>query len=122
MNGLAVSAGTITRLRTIAEEEGTTPQELAERAIRRFLRYETRRKMQRETDVFRAMHAELRGRYPDQFVAIYRGRLIDHDADQLTLFRRVDERYPNVPVLIKQILLESEEVYTFRSPRIEDEL
>ena len=40
--GLAVSAGTMTRLKTIAAEEGATPQDLAEKAIRRFLRFKTR--------------------------------------------------------------------------------
>ena len=63
------------------------------------------------------MHAELRNRYPDQYVAVYRGKVVDHDPDQLALFRRVEERYPDVPVLIRQVAPEQEEVYTFRSPR-----
>ena len=116
--GLAVSAGTMTRLRTIAAEEGATPQDLAEKAIRRFLRSETRRKIQGETDAFRAMHVELWAQYPHQYVAVYRGRLIDHDPDQLALLQRVEERYPEAPVLIRQVLSEPEEVYTFRSPRV----
>ncbi len=116
--GLAVSAGTMSRLRTIAEEEGIPPQDLAERAIRRFLRSETRRKIQREINAFRAMHAELWAQYPHQYVAIYRDRLIDHDPDQLALLRRVEERYPEAPVLIQQVIAEPEEVYAFRSPRV----
>ena len=118
--GLAVSAGTMTRLKTIAAEEGATPQDLAEKAILRFLRFETRRKIQREDNAFCAMHAELRGRYPDQYVAVYRGKVVDHDPDQLALFRRVEERYPDVPVLIRQVAPEQEEVYTFRSPRVNE--
>ena len=118
--GLAVSAGTMTRLKTIAAEEGATPQDLAEKAIRRFLRFETRRKIQREDNAFCAMHAELWGRYPDQYVAVYRGKVVDHDPDQLALFRRVEERYPDVPVLIRQVTPEHEEVYTFRSPQVNE--
>jgi len=117
--GLAVSAGTLTQLRTLAKEEGTTPQVLAETAIRRFLRYEARRRIQREEDAFRAMHAELRGTYPGQYVAICRGQVVDHDPDQLALFRRIEERYPDTPVLIRQVTPEPEEVYTFRSPRVD---
>ena len=118
--GLAVSAGTMTKLRTIAKEEGTTPQELAEKAIRRFLRQEARRRIHREEDAYRAMHAELRSKYPDQYVAVFGGQVIDHDPDQLTLFRRVDERYPDALVLIRQVASEPEEVYTFRSPRVDE--
>ena len=118
--GLAVSTGTMTKLRTIAQEEGTTPQDLAETAIRRFLRYETRRRIQGEENVFRAMHTELRAAYPNQYVAVYRGQMVDHDLDQLALFRRVEERYPDAPVLIRQVTPESEEVYTFRSPRVNE--
>lgn len=118
--GLAVSAGTMTQLRTIAKEEGTTPQALAEKAIRRFLRYEARRRIQREEDAFRVMHTELLGTYPDQYVAICRGQVMDHDPDQLALFRRVEERYPDAPVLIRQVTPEVEEIYTFRSPRVDE--
>lgn len=117
---LAVSAGTMEQLMTIAQEEGTTPQALAEKAIRRFLRYETRRRIQREEEAFRAIHAQLRNTYPDQFVAICHGRVVDHDPDQLALLRRVEERYPDTPVLIRQITPEIEEVYTFRSPRVDE--
>lgn len=108
----------MTQLKTIAKDEGTTPQALAEKAIRRFLRYEARRRIQREEDAFRALHAQLRSTHPDQYVAICCGQVIDHDPDQLALFRRVEERHPDTPVLIRQVTPEVEEVYTFRSPRV----
>jgi hypothetical protein len=91
--GLVVSTGIMTKLSTMAKEEGTTPQDLAETAIRRFLRYEARRRIQSEENAFRAMHAGLRAAYSDQYVAVYRGQVVDHDPDQLALFRRVEERY-----------------------------
>jgi hypothetical protein len=118
--GLAVSAGTMTKLRTIAREEGTTPQDLAEKAIRRFLRQEARRRIRQEEDAFRAMHDELRDLYADQYVAVLRGHVIDHDLDQLALLGRVEELHPEAPVLIRQVTPEFEEVYTFRSPRVDE--
>jgi hypothetical protein len=45
--GLAISAGMMLKLQTIAKEEGTSPQLLGEKAIRRYLRHETRRKIRR---------------------------------------------------------------------------
>jgi len=56
--------------------------------------------------------------YPNQYVAVYQGRLSDHDPDQLALLQRVEEHYLEIPVLIRQVLAEPEEVYTFRSPRV----
>jgi hypothetical protein len=52
-------------------------------------------------------------------VAIHQGKLVDHDSDQLALYQRVDRRYRNTPVLIKQVLANPEEEYTFRSPTLE---
>jgi len=120
MTELVVSEKTIAQLNKIADDKGTTAQKLAEQAIRQFLRDEVRRVLQRESEAFCAMHAELFDKYPGQFVAIHQGRVIDWDKDQLELYTRLDEQYPDTPILIKQILPEPEEVYTFRSPRIEN--
>lgn len=117
MVGLAVSEETVAQLRKVANEKGTTAEELAEQAIRQFLREEARRLMQAEATAFRALHHELLSKYPNEYVAIYQKQLVDHDPDQLALFIRIDERYPDVPVLIKQVLPEPEEIYTLRSPR-----
>jgi len=120
MTELAVSAETMARLRQMADQKGTTTATLAEQAIRLYLRDETRRAIQHEADAFRAMHADLLARYADEYVAIYQGTLVDHDADQLALFTRIEKQYPDAPVLITQVLPEPEEVYTFRSPRFEN--
>ncbi|MBN1318174.1 MAG: hypothetical protein JXA42_22015 [Anaerolineales bacterium] len=106
------------QLNKIADDKRTTTQQLAEQAIRQFLRDEVRRVLQRESDAFSAMHTELYDKYPGLYVAIQQGQVIDWDKDQLELFTRVDEQYPDTPVLIKQVLPEPEEIYTFRSPRI----
>ncbi len=73
--------------------------------------------MQHEVDAFRAMRIDLLAKYANQYVAIYQGRVIDHDSDQLDLFLRIDKQYPDDPVLIRQVRSEVETVYTVRSPR-----
>jgi hypothetical protein len=118
MAELVVSAGTIAQLKRVADERGTTAEELAEQAIRQFLRDEKRRLMQQESAAFQAMHAELLVKYPGEYVAIHQGQMVDHDPDQLTLFTRIEAQYPDVPVLIRQVLPEPEEIYTIWSPRI----
>lgn len=121
MTQLAVSDTVISMLKHVAEARGTTTQNLAEQAIRDFLEHDTERQLQQEADAYRAMHGSLLPAYGGQYVAIYRGQMIDHDADQLALYLRIDQRFPNDPVLIRQVLPDPEEVYTFRSPTIETE-
>lgn len=116
---LAVNETTVAQLEQAARAKHTTPQRLAEQAIREFLRSEARRHMLSEMHAFSEMHEELLERYPGEYVAIYQGKLIDHDPDQLRLFQRVAQRYANLPVLIKQVLSDPEEVYSFRSPMLE---
>jgi predicted transcriptional regulator len=116
---LAVDKATIIQLEQVANAKHTTPQQLAEQALREFLRNEARQQMQSEMQAFRAMHAELLTQYPGEFVAIYQGKLIDHDVDQLALYQRTQQRHPNRPVLIKPVQEDPEEVYSFRSPLLE---
>lgn len=116
---LAVNEMTAAQLEQVAREKNTTPQRLAEQAIREFLRSEARRRMQREMDAFFQLHARLLVDHAGEFVAIYQGKLIDHDFDQLALYQRVEQRYRDTPVLIKQVLPNPEEEYTFRSPTLE---
>ncbi len=114
---LTLSLETLTQLRKVADERGNTVEVLAEQVIRQFLRQQAQQKMQREVDAFRTKHADLLASYANQYVAIYQGQVIDHDSDQLALFLRIDEQYPDDPVLICQVRPEVETVYTIRSPR-----
>jgi hypothetical protein len=80
---------------------------------------EEHRAMAREEIAYRTMHAELYAKYPDQYVAIYQGEVVDRDTDLEAICDRVDEKYPNEVVLIKRVLSTSEETFVFRSPRVE---
>ena len=101
----------------MAETRGIAANELAEQAIRHFLREERRRLLQRESEAFRALHEKLLTTHAGEFVAIYDGRLVDYDRDPESLLLRVDANYPMVPVLIKQVLSDPQETYLIRSPR-----
>jgi post-segregation antitoxin (ccd killing protein) len=94
---------------------------LAGEAIRTYLRFEAQRTMQQEAEAFRRLHAELLTTIPGQYAAIFQGQLVDHDLDQLALFQRIEARFPGMPVLIRQVRPEVEQVVMVRSPRIEYE-
>lgn len=59
--------------------------------------------MAQETVAYEAMHAELFGNYPGEYVAIYQQELVDHDADETALLNRIDARFPNKIVLLKRV-------------------
>ncbi|MCI0578169.1 MAG: DUF5678 domain-containing protein [Chloroflexi bacterium] len=72
---------------------------------------------EREKEAFRHLHPMLWQKYPREYVAIYGGALVDHDADRVALLERINRKYPDVFVLIRQVRQEPEIVYEHRSVR-----
>ncbi|MBE2202472.1 MAG: hypothetical protein IAE79_27925 [Anaerolinea sp.] len=80
-----------------------------------------RAQMEQEQAVFRRLHSQLLAQYPGEYVAVYQGRVVDRDADRLALAARIDEKYPQTVVLIKQVTAEPDKVLYMRSPRLVQE-
>lgn len=74
-----------------------------------------------EIAAYHRLHPDLWRKYPGQHVAIQNGRLVDHDADGLSLSRRIYSRYPNTFVLIRQVEAQPEREIQLRSPRFVEE-
>src|SRR5262245_41504960 len=91
--------------------------EAVERSFPVFYVDESRTQLEREVAAFEAMHAELWTHYPQQYVALYEGRVIDHDDDEVALLDRIDARYPGQVVLVRQVLIQPQGELNFRSPR-----
>ncbi len=72
-----------------------------------------------EMRTYIALHPMLKEKYLGQYVAIYQGKLIDHDPDHEALYRRIDAQYPDEFVWISPVEEEAIPTLTFRSPRIE---
>lgn len=77
--------------------------------------------IERERAAYLAMHSALLEKYKGEYVAVYRGRLIDHDPDFATLYARINRQYPDEFVLIRQVETQPERTYHFRSPRFAEE-
>lgn len=75
------------------------------------------KQMAREEAAYREMHAFLMKNFAEHYVAIHAGQLVDHDKDELVLLRRIDEKYPEDVVLLKQVRPLPESPLFFRSPR-----
>lgn len=119
MSEVMLSVTVTEQLERVALLFGETPEALAERAVREFLRAVTRQALHQEAQVFRARHTDLLQTYAGRYIAMYQGQVVDDDADQLTLLERIEEQYPHTPVLITPVVAEPEETYTVRSPHWE---
>ncbi len=119
MSTVMLSDKVAAQLRRMAVQVSETPEALAERAIREFLRAAARQAIHQEMQVFRARHAELLQTYEGRYIAMHQGQVVDDDKDQLALLTRIEAQYPDTPVLITRVVSEPEETYTVRSPRWE---
>ena len=108
-----------TELIPIAKQEDKEISELVTEALQRYLWEIKERRIDREMETYRAMHAELKHRFLGQYVAIHNGELVDHDADRRALSRRVRQKYGSVAVLITPVEEEPEREFLMQSPRFE---
>lgn len=72
-----------------------------------------------EKAAFIAFHPYLLANYPGEEVAIYQGKIVDHDMDGVALSLRIEQRYPNEFVLISPVTAKPMEEWVVRSPRFE---
>jgi len=114
-----ISEQVLAELAPIAEREDKEISELVNEALRRYLWEVRERKIDREMEAYRAMHAELKRRFLGEYVAIHNGKLIDHDTDRRALSRRVRQKYGNVAVLITPVEDKPERELLMLSPRFE---
>ncbi len=79
---------------------------------------EQRNEMLKQVAAFEAIEEELRQQYLDQYVAFHEGELVDHDADHTQLVRRINARYPEQIVLIRQVTDKEPAPIRLGSPRL----
>jgi hypothetical protein len=74
--------------------------------------------MRKEEEAYIEMHGKLVTKYLGEFVAIYQGRVVDCDPDEVRLVERIQMNYPDEIVLIRQVQPELPPPLYFRSPRL----
>ena len=74
--------------------------------------------MEREQAAFQAQHSQLLKKYPDKYIAMFQGEVIDHDDDRVALVTRIDNSHPHHVVLIKFVTDQPEKIINVRSPRL----
>lgn len=77
-----------------------------------------RAQMEKEIQAYQDMHAELIENYLGVYVAIYNGKLVDHDQDPVKLLQRIRVRFPQKVVLRRKVDEIKEPTLHFRHPKI----
>lgn len=72
--------------------------------------------LDREAAANRDLHAELWRTMPGEWVAIHQQRPVDHDIDQMALYRRVRHTYGSTPVLMRRVGERPTEEIWIRTP------
>lgn len=116
---LTIEERTFVQLERLAEERSSSVEEMASQTIRVSLEQDAHKKMQREIVAYRAMHPQLRETHLGQHVALFQGQLVDSDQEFLALFLRIQKRYPDEVVLMREVRPEADPVYRILSPRLE---
>jgi hypothetical protein len=104
-----------------ARAHAVDPSVLASEAILAHLRLQAERKLDEEAEAFKRLHPELVQSIFGEYAAIHDGELVDHDVNLATLYGRIQKRFEGIPVLLRKVKTDPEEVIYVRSPRIEYE-
>lgn len=71
-----------------------------------------------EEEAYQIMHHELMTQFAGQYVAIFQGKVVDNDQDEMALLDRINARFPQQIVLLKQVQPLPEPDIFVRSPRL----
>lgn len=74
--------------------------------------------MEREEAAYERLRESLLATHEGQYVAIHGGELVDADADQMALMRRINDRYPDAVVHLRRVTREPDREIRVHSPRL----
>ncbi len=86
-----------------AREHHTDVSEILQRAVRMYLWEWRREQIAREHETYLRRYRELLKRHKGQYIAMYKGEVVDYDNEFEALYQRVRDRFGNAPVLITRV-------------------
>jgi hypothetical protein len=100
MSELVVREPLASTIRQEAEAEGIGVESLHDAALRHYRFEAQRKKINGESEWWRAALPQVRAQYAGEYVAVHNRQVIDHDPDEETLRRRVRAKYGKTAVLL----------------------
>jgi hypothetical protein len=74
--------------------------------------------IEREHEAYVRQHAQLYTQHANEYIAMHKGAVVDHDLDRRALSRPVRARFGRQPVLMTQVLPTPERTIVVRTPRL----
>jgi len=93
----------VAQVERLASRNTQPAEQVLEMAVRRYFDLVEQEAIHEETEAFWAMAEGLKPQFAGQYVAVYRGRVVDHDVDVSRLEARVREHFGPLPVLIAPV-------------------
>lgn len=90
-------------LERLAAGHDTTVEEVVESLVADYLRQQWHETLLREMDRYRLMHPQIVTRYYGQFLGIQDGKILDTDPDGGVLYKRLRQKYGDLPILIVRV-------------------
>lgn len=109
----------VQQITQLARTQERPPEDVVETAVRSYLESLEEQAIHRETEAFWKQHGQLLVLYPNQYVALRNGVVVDHDSDVSCLERRVRDRYGMAPVLIAPVTPVGRRDFEWRGGRID---
>ena len=121
MPSVTLSPELTTILAAEAERTGKTLSTLAEEWLRHQYQMFRRKQLALQTKRFWANHAVLYTKYPNQYVAFYNDKVLDHDDNMRELALRVRAAHGDLPLVIAQVTPDRIVSYQVRSPCLQQD-
>jgi hypothetical protein len=108
------------QIESLVGSDPAKTQAFIENAVRTQIARLHQSKIRRETEAYMAQHQELLAAYPEQYIAMHQGNVIDHDTNLRTLHLRVYQELGHTPVLLKKVTdATATRELVFHSPRLQ---
>jgi predicted transcriptional regulator len=118
MSDTIIRPDLVQKLKQVASEQSMNVEEFIEAAIQTYLRQLEQDELQKNITAYEQLEPHLLKEYSEQYVAVAKGEVVDHDEVFQALHRRIRVRFGRQPVLIRQVSA-SGRILNFHSPQIE---
>jgi hypothetical protein len=116
---IPLSPELIEEVREVTAGKETSVEAFVSMAVRERLERLWDEKLKAEALAFEKAHPKLAKRYLGKYVAMRDGKVVEVDQDFEKLFLRVQARFGNTPILIRQVTVRPEVELRGPSPRLE---
>jgi len=116
---ISIPESVLNDLNEMVKLENVPIEQVLDRAVTHYRRELGRRKIDAEIAAYKHKYPRLRAKYMGNYIAMHKGRVVDHDRELEALNRRIRARFGRTPVLMRLVESVVEREIIVRSPRLE---